>query len=953
MKKILKKAFIITTTIALLFATSISSISCSTTSNKNTNQTALVMDSEVTSGRLQNGMSFIIKENSIPANRISFRLVVKAGSLNEKDNQKGLSHFIEHLAFNGTKNFEKNEIIHYFEKIGMQFGAGLNAYTSFEETVYNLEIPADDPEILKTALAIIHDWACAISFEEEEIEKERKVIVEEWRSRSLGLQGRISDNILPFIMEDSLYKDRMPIGDMQIINNVSREEILSFYNTWYRPDLMTIIAVGDIDAELLESQIKENFSKIPENKEKITYPNNKIPLKTDKKFCIMKDPEQPYPLVNIFSRNTNYHPTTTEEDVKNNLISNIAATILHLRFSEISNLPDAPWLSAGIGETQYNNNDSFYYLGFVPKEGKFIDAFKASLDQLDKIKTFGVTEDELARTKELILSSAEQQLINKDKELSNVYISQYLSYTLGGHIPPSTPDFVRIVKEKLPQITIQDINYFLENILIDYGSHFFAVIPEGYPDLPTEEELHTIWTEHKNTQLSAYQEEELFTSFMEKPEKKGKILSTKEIKELDLQETILENGIKILTKKTDFEKNKLYMHAYSKGGHYYLDDKDYPSYCYATDYMITSGINGHTYNQIIKFISSKSNFNINLGINKTNEYFQATIQNQESELLLQFINCAFTKTSFDPKMWTILMENAKVLAQSYYNSPQNVFSNQINQILYKDSIRHVAFDENFISQMNPQSAQAIYKDRFANPADFTFVFVGDFDQDKLLELCQYYLGSMETSPEREELLYKYWDFPEGINTATVKKGKDKQGAVEIIFGGQLPPESDLEKNYKEKQEISQMINFLDIKLREIIREDKGGSYGINVNGYIDGSPERFYKVFINFQCQPERCQELTDEILLLIQDIQKNGVDQLYAQKLQETYLRNREVNLFENQWWLSRIINSLVTESEPLWLVSDAQKVADWISPESLQGACQKYLDTNNYVSVFLNPEE
>lgn len=953
MKKLLKKCFVFASALAIFFTTTFTTISCTSSKVKDKKSVSLTIDPAITKGTLENGMSYLIQKNSNPSNRISFRLVIKAGSLMETDRQKGVAHFIEHLAFNGTKNFEKNEIVNYFEKIGMQFGAGLNAYTSFEETVYNLDIPADDPAILKTAIAILHDWACAISFEQEEIDKERGVITEEWRSRSLGLQGRTSDKIIPFILKDSLFKDRLPIGDMNIIKSVTREEILDFYNTWYRPDLMTVIAVGDIEPKTLENAIKETMGKIPAKKGKVKLPNNKLPLQTEKSFCIFEDPEQPYPLINIFARNLSTQPKTTEDDIRQILVSSIASSCLNQRFSAITNQPESNWLTAAIGETRYNNNDSFYYIGFVPKEGKFLDCFKSILDELDKAMSFGITENELLRLKEYFLSFADQQLANKEKTLTQSFISDLLSYVLLDNIPLSIDENVRIIKEIIPTITIDEVNLFFSNSIIDYGTQFFGAIPKGYQDLPSEEDLFKIWTEHKNNQLSEYVEESEITSIMEKPTNKAKKSSSKAIKELGVTETILENGIKIITKKTDFEKNVVYMNASSKGGSFYIEDKDFPSYFYSVDYMLYSGLNGHSYNQLVKYLSNKTNFDFYLSIYDTSEVISGHAQNEDLEVLLQFVNSSFTTPQFDQNMWDFVMENAKVFAQSHDKQPHNVFYDKIDEILYGNDIRHSPFNMDFVSKMDSKAAENIYKERFANPADFTFVFVGDFDEQNLIELCQYYLGNLKTTPDKEETVYKYWDFPKGITSEIVKKGQDEQGAVEIIFGGELTPENDLEKLYKQSQEVTQLANFLDIKLREIIREDKSGTYGISVKGFIDGYPERYYKIYISFQCEPTRTQELTDAIISSIKDIQKNGIDDSYAKKLQETYRRNREVNLFENEWWLSRINAGLVFTYEPLWLTSDVEKVASWITRESLQSAAKKYLDTSNYVSVFLVPEK
>ena len=319
---------------------------------------------------------------------------------------------------------------------------------------------------------------------------------------------------------------------------------------------------------------------------------------------------------------------------------------------------------------------------------------------------------------------------------------------------------------------------------------------------------------------------------------------------------------------------------------------------------------------------------------------------------MQLVNLMFTKTQFNDEGWQVIYNNVETLAKSHGLQPNDLFNDKINEILYGDSIYRAPMDMALMKKVKQKSSEKVYLERFANPADFTYIFVGDFDEDTLIDLCCLYFGSLETSTDREETVYKYWDFPKGKPSATVKKGLDNQGRVYMSFGGKLPVSAGLEEGFYENEIMNQLEALFDIRLREVIREDKSGSYGIGVNGYIDGYPERFYRFIVNFGCEPEREQELADSVIEVIKDVQKNGVGEDYIAKLQETNRRTFEVSKRENNWWINRITAELVFNYEPLWLTSDSDRVATWITPEALQAAAKKYLNTDNYVTVFLKPE-
>lgn len=922
---------------------------CASTPNKK-ESTPVQLDSRIKQGLLQNGMTYFVQNNSEPTNRILLRLVVKAGSCMEEDDQKGVAHFIEHLAFNGTEHFEKSAIVDYFEKIGMNFGADLNAYTSFEETVYKLEIPADDPAMLETALLILHDWACAITFPQEEIDKERGVVTEEWRLRQ-GLDGRVSDVQVPFLLEGSRFEDRLPIGDMDVIRTISRDRILDFYKKWYRPELMSVIVVGDQDVGLLEKAIISTMETIPSSSEKITTSPFTVPYNEDKKILVFQDPEQKYTVMNILNQIQDWKPRATEEELKQSIIDEIASDIFNQRLGEITNAADSTWLDAGVGLFSFTNFTKFHYLGIVPKTDLFTQCFKAFLDECDRILTFGITESELKRQKESYLSSAEQDFINKDKIASEYRANYLINYVTLNQVVISEEYYYDFVKKVLPQITVEDINTTMRNMFINRGTKLMIIAPDSVTDIPSEAELMEIWTKYTNSQIAEYQDDVDDDILMERPSSKGKIVNQKEIPELGAKEYEFENGMKIITKKTDFETNRIKLSFESKGGLFQVDDDDIPSAKVCVNYAILSGINGMTYSQLLKKITAKQ---VSLGVNirNTSENFSGSCKSDDFETLTQLLTLFVTQPQFTPEAWQTLIQSQTETAKNHGAQPGDVMNDKVMEILYND-IRHAPFDLDFVSKMNPETAEKVYRQRFANPADFTVSIVGDFDEEKLLEICSYYFGSMKTTADREQTKYIYYDFPKGKTSASVKKGLDQQGEVFIAFGGELPLSSGIEETFEDIELMNQLSSLVDIRLRETIREDKGGSYNVWVNGNVDGYPKRYYRFTIDFGCEPGRSQELTDEVIVQLENLQKEAVSKDYIDKLQESYRRNIETNLRNNDWWLNRINAELVYTYEPLWFTSESDRIVKKITAENLQALAKKYFDTNNFVSVFLLPEK
>lgn len=941
LKKIFQSFTCLSLMVALLFT-----ISCASTKASDSQQ--LTSDPAVLSGKLENGMSYFIQRNTEPANRIMLRLVIRAGSNMEEDDQQGVAHLLEHLAFNGSENFEPQELVNYFESIGMNFGADVNAYTSFDETVYMLEVPADDPSMLDTGMLVFHDWACGLTLSQEELDKERGVVVEEWRLRR-GLSGRINDTQLPLLLKDSRYAERLPIGKMDVIQNVPRQRVVDFYEKWYRPELMSVVVVGDVEPEKIQSLIQEVMGDIPASEKPIQSETYSVPLQTKPVVQIMRDPEQPYQLIQILEQ-VESHPITTVGDMKNTIITRMASSIFNMRLSEMSQSADSPWIDAAIASQFITHTTAFHLLGLLPLNDQFDKGFNTLLEEFLRYKKFGAIQGELDRAKQNILASAEQTWKNRDKINSSQLASDIVNSIVTGDTLVSVEEMYKIYQEVVPSITLEEVNEVAATWFKNLGTILFAVIPENTTNFPSQSELLAQWQNFKPTKpLEPYTEGNLDGDLMTIPGQQGTVSYEGTLPGTDIQSYKMSNGATLLLNQTDFKHNEILFNAVSKGGLSLLSDKDFPSGAFAVSYNDLSGLNGFTPTDLQKKLAGK-NVSLYTYIGNYNEQLTGSTSTQDLETLMQLIHLQFTAADFTDTAWANLMNSATLQAQSHGSQPDDVFSDKIIQLLYGDNIRKQPLTMTFLEKVNPQTAENVFTQRFADAGDFTFIFTGDFNQEKILELAATYLATLPATNSQEKAIWQELDFPKGINKAVVTKGLEEQSQVFIAFGGNLPT-VDATTAYQESEMLSMLRNLLDIRLREVVREEKGGTYNVSVNTSMELYPQRSFMVEILFGCQPGREQELTDAIIAEVENLRKNLVNQSYLTKLQESYRRSKETALKTNGYW-ARMAGSAALRGFSTTTIADADTIPSLVTPQAMRQLAQRYLDPSNYVVVFLEPE-
>ena len=938
--------------VVMAFALAVLFTGCAST-KKNSEDVPLPFNPDVLTGKLDNGMSYYIMQNVYPVNRIVLRLAVNVGSIAEEENERGVAHLIEHMAFNGTEHFEKNSLIDYAESIGMDFGAEVNAHTNFEETVYKLEIPADKPEYFDTAMLIFKDWASAITFDPEELDKERGVVLEEWRGR-LGLNGRLADAVLPFELKDSEYVDRLAIGVPEVIQNITRDEVVSFYKKWYRPENMAIAIAGKVDPKVAEWIIKNIMGEIPASTDSVTPPKGKVPVRTEKDMLVFADPEFTFTQIQIVSQKEDFGPTLTEGDVRKDFLRSIVNNIVNARLSQITTDPESPWLAAGASDYTETYGASFEGFYLVPKDGMFGPALMTIFDEIDRVLLHGFTQSEFEWSVNSLLNDLNQWYDHSESIDSVTRVNALTQYFLFGSIPVSDDDYIEIAQRLLASITLDEANAMAAKIFEGRGTMALIYAPSALADqLPSKEEFIDFWENYQGEEIAAYEDVNASDEIMTRPETQADIVSTLEMKNLNAKEYILSNGARIILRKNEADKSQIYMSAISLGGASLVSDREYPSALMSPMYAIYSGIGGMDVIALQKYLSTKY-VGINVMVNDHDEQIVGQASQDTLEDLLQLTYQLMVKPQFTDQGWNFVNLQTQQQAKAYNVQPSDMLVSKVREILYGNSIRHTAINDEFASLLNQADSERIFRERFCNAADFTFIFSGDLDEDAVIDLCRYYIGAIPgDEAKKESTVYEDIKFPKGITKETVKKGQEDKGLVYICFGGKLPAAKDINEKYYDTEMLEQLRALTEIKLREIIREDKSGTYGVSVYAGISGDKERRFEFQINFGCEPAREKELEAEVVSVLKTLVTELPADSDVEKLKESYRRSFEVNQMSGSWWLDMLANIEVYKDMPPEAAYNDNFGIRNITAKALQDQAKKYLDTTNFVTVFLEPEK
>ncbi|MGH1363486.1 MAG: M16 family metallopeptidase [Calditrichia bacterium] len=904
----------------------------------------LPVDNNVIIGKLDNGLTYYIRKNTEPENRAELRLAVDAGSMMEDPKQLGLAHFVEHMAFNGTENFEKQELIDYVESIGVRFGPHLNAYTSFDETVYMLQVPTDSAGMLDTGIQILEEWAHRVSFTDEEIDKERGVVVEEWRTgRGAGM--RMLDKQLPVLFKDSRYAERLPIGKKEILETFDYETLRSFYRDWYRPELMAVIVVGDVDVAAVEAQIKQRFSTIPAStadvRERKSY---EVPGHAEPLYSIATDPEAQRNSVSILYKRP-VSEQNNEEAYRRSLVGSLFLGMFNNRLYELTQQPEPPYLGAYAGESNFIRAKNFAQLGAVVKDGQIESGLKTLLIEAERAKRFGFTATELEREKTSLMRGIEQAYREKSKTKSRNYASEYIRNFLEDEPIPGIDFEYELYQKFVPGITLEEINTLVGKWLTDENRVVLVDAPEKEGlTAPTEAGLQNAFATATQSDITAYVDQVSNDPLVAEVPEPGTILSETMNEEVGTTTWKLSNGITVVLKPTDFKNDQVLFNAYSTGGHSLVDDRDFISASYATQIVEQGGIGNFSLIELQKKLTGKV-VNVSPYIRELNEGISGSASPEDLETMFQLIHLYITSPRRDEQSYEAYRAQISAYLQNYDANPANAFRDTIRTTMAQNHFRARPISQSHLDEMNLDRSLAIYKDRFADTDDFTFIFVGNIDPVSLKPLVSTYIATLPTTPREETWADVGMLNPEGIIKKTVYRGIEPKSQVRITFTGPL------QWNIKNRFELNMMTAVLRIKLREALREDKGGTYGVGVSARRSHFPRSEYSLNIGFGCDPERVDELITTVFDELKALQKSQVDDIYMQKVKETRRRGWETDVKENRFWLNSLSFYLEEGEDPAQIIN-LPTLIEGVTKETIQSAAQQYIDLKNYVQIVLKPE-
>jgi zinc protease len=903
----------------------------------------LPFDSAVEIGMLSNGMRYYIRENHKPEKRAELRLVVNAGSVLEDEDQRGLAHMVEHMAFRGTKRFAGNQISSYLESVGMRYGPDINAFTSFDETVYMITIPTDTAAIVDKAFEILAEWAHNVAFDPAQIAKERPVVIEEWRLGQ-GAENRMQNKWFPVLFTGSKYGERIPIGLKSVLETYKPATLRRFYDTWYRPDLMAVVAVGDFDKRQIEGLITRYLGAIPRAISPKARPLSPVPPQAGTLVSINSDKEATRSTIRLLYKQPKRF-NTTSATYRQHLVEGLFGSMLNDRFAEITQKPNPPFITADAGQGDLVRSAEAFSLTAVVADNGIQRGLNALLTEGERVKKFGFLQSELDRARKDTQRGIEQAYAERDKTNSNVYAEAYSSAFLESEPSTSIQYDLDAVTRLLPGITLAEVNKLAGEWMTDKNRVLATTSPDKAGIVnPASGELLLAFDAVKGANIAAYSETSLSGQLVDKDPTGGKVVSERQIKEVGITEWTLSNGVRVLLKPTDFNADQITFTSYSPGGASLLSDASYIAASAADLIPTTSGVGKFTVIDLQKFLAGKQ-VSVFPSIDDLSEGVSGSASQRDVDTMLQLVYLYFTQPRLDTSLVNTFLGRYKGVLANRSASPEAAFSDTLQVTLAQHSVREQPMSAATLDRIDPAKSFDFYKERFADASGFTFVFVGNFSIDSMKPLIAKWLGALPSTGRKETWRDTGIRPPTGVVQRVVKKGAEPKARTALIFTGPF------EYNRQNRYYLSALAELLNIKLREALRENLGGTYGVSVSPGASRDPLPSYRFTIGFGSAPERLEALTTAALAQIDSVKRFGTTPEYLNKVKEAALRSRETAIKQNGYWVSQIA-SFDQSGWPLAEIPDGDKLISALTIADLQRAAVKYLRIDNYVRVSLYPE-
>lgn len=900
----------------------------------------------VVTGEFDNGLHYYIRENHEPANRAELRLIVNAGSVLEDEDQRGLAHFLEHMAFNGSAHFARQELVEFMESIGMQLGPDINASTSFDETIYQLQVPTDDPAFLDTAFLILQDWSDALTLEDSQIEQERGVVIEEWR-QGRGAQARIRDRQLPVLLQDSRYAERLPIGTLENLETFEHEALRRFYEDWYRPDLMAVVAVGDFEADDIERLIREHFSDLPASADPRERSRFVVPAQEDTAYTITTDPEVPVTQISL------YHHYPTEHDwtvggYRQKLVEQLYNMLLNNRLQEMAREADAPFLAASSANTPLVRPLSSHVLSAAVAEGEFEQGLAALLVESERVTRFGFTESELARQKSTLLRAWEQQFNNRQSRASASHAAELTRAYLTGESVPGAEWEYALTTRFVPEITLEEINRVGADWMDNSSRVVAATAPETEDQkVPTAGDLAAVIDATGTSEITAYEETTSADGLVNSIPPGSPVIENHELPG-GLTEWMLGNGVRVLVKPTAFRADEILFSGVRPGGTSVASDENFVPASTAITLIANSGVGDFSGVELQRQLSGKA-ANVVPVISEFEEGLNGNGSPEDLETLMQLIYLRMTAPRADPDFYQVFHNQIGAVLRNRDANPDTAFEDTFQRLLFQDHPRRQPPTVKILEDTDLDGSLDFYEQRFGDASGFTFVFIGSLDPDTLQPLVETWLGALPASGREQDWHDHDIRNPDGIVEETLYRGQEDQSRTRISFNGEFEVRDNLDRS-----RLVAVSRLLQARLRDIIREELGGSYNVQVIPRMNWLPVDSYNLIIEFASDPRRAEELSGIVFDEVERAKEGLATEAEFEEIRQYFLRSYETGLEQNGFWMSQLTQALsmgVTDS-PARPILEQPEVVEALSPESLRDMARQLLDEERYIHLTLMPE-
>ena len=912
-------------------------------------QPPIPIDPNVRIGKLDNGLTYYLRKNNLTANRADFYIAQKVGSIQEEENQRGLAHFLEHMCFNGTTHFPGDALKQYLDRIGVKFGENLNAYTSVDETVYNISnVPVNTPGAVDSCLLILHDWSNDLTLDPKEIDKERGVINEEWRTRMSAMQ-RFQEKLLPAMFAGTKYATCFPIGTMDVVMNFKPQTLRDYYEKWYRPDLQGIVVVGDIDVDAVEVQIKKLFADVPAQPnaaKREYYPvnDNKEPI-----VLIARDKEQPHIQAIVFNK----HKATPDSEkdkigyLVENYATNLIGNMLNARLNELLQEANPPYIYAGSYDGDFfvaKTKQAFTGI-VVCKEDAVESGIATLLREMERARRFGFTESEYQRARAEYLRNLESAYNERDKRKNDEYINEYVRHFLDNEPIPGIENEYGIISQIAPSIPVEPLNMMMQTLVTDTNQVVAIFGPEKENlKMPTEDAIKKILQDVKTEELTPYVDKVSDEPLMRETPKGGKIISEQKDDVFGTTMLTLSNGVKVIIKKTDFKADEIIMKGVSPGGSSLFPDSEIIN-INGLDAVSVGGLGNFSAVELEKVLAGKR-ASVGYGIGDKTESVNGYCSPKDFETMMQLTYLTFTAPRRDDDAFASYKNRNKAAWLNQEMNPMTAFGDSVTYALRMGHPRTLRVKSDMVDKMDYDKILAMYQDRFKDASDFTFIFVGNVDIEEMKPLIAEYLGTLPSINRKESFKDNKIEYRKGVyKNEFIREQETAKASNFVSFIGTC--KYDLRNTIL----MDMTGQVMDLVYTEKVREDEGGTYSVYVGGNLSKYPKEIAGLQVIFDTAPSKREKLMKIIFAEIEHIAKEGPSETNLNKVKEFMLKKHTEDLKENGYWMGSIDEYLFTGMNP---VKDYEQIVNSITAKDIQKFADDLFKQKNEVEVsMISPEK